>query len=71
MYKSVGFHFLPFHLFGFGTGKIASGAFTGLQALNKREVIPAQRIKGCFFMGVIISDLLINMSCYKLSPKTK
>lgn len=54
-----------------GTGKIASGAFTGLQALNKREVIPAQRIKGCFFMGVIISDLLINMSCYKLSPKTK
>ena len=40
-----------------------------IHIFNKREVIPAQRIKGCFFMGVIISDLLINMSCYKLSPK--
>jgi len=34
-------------------GKIASGAFTELQALSRKR--PVAKIRKCFFMGVFIS----------------
>ena len=48
VYESVCFHST---CLASGMGRIASGALTELQALNRRR--PAPKIRKCFFMGVI------------------